>query len=146
MADQSADDYLRHAEHNEKYADFLIADVLPKRSNFSDWAMVVLFYAALHYTKAAILHRHSCVSDQHKGHVDERDVHHPGHEDYVRMFMPSGITALYTDLFQMGWDARYEDFFRQPDASFAEVKRQRENLRKIEAKCREFLAQPPVPP
>jgi hypothetical protein len=145
MSEQEVAEYLKHAEHNAKFVDFLISDVLPKRANFSDWAMVALFYAALHYTKAAILHKHRCIAEQHKGYPDEATGRYtPGHEDYVRWFMGPSTTALYTDLFQMAWDARYEDFYLLPDASLAEVKRQRANLAKIEQHSATMLAEPPA--
>src|SRR3989304_4632789 len=50
----SAPSHVDHAAHDERLLDILEHDLLPQHPEFLDWAIVVMFYAALHYTKAAL--------------------------------------------------------------------------------------------
>jgi len=113
---------------------YLVDTVLPSNGRFSDWALVVAFYAALHYTKGAILRDSGISVQQHKRYTDAHGTLREGHNDLVRYHIPS-IATRYRDLFDLGHQARYRGFFRLPDNSLAEVKRQQRALRDIKLAC-----------
>jgi hypothetical protein len=101
---------------------------------FADWALVVAFYAALHYTKAAILRDHNETSPTHVTRYDSRGVRYVGHNDLVREYLRA-INTAYRDLFDLGLEARYRDYFKIPGNAVAEVRRQRKGLSNIKMTC-----------
>lgn len=125
--------HLKHAVHNETFLRHLNDSVLAKRGEFADWALVVAFYAALHYTKSAILRDHGMSVARHRG-FDGDQGWQQGHTELVRDHL-SSISGLYKHLSDLGHDARYRGYFMQPGNATAEVKRQTEALKKIKTAC-----------
>lgn len=74
----TSEEHFDQALHNETFLRYLVDGVLTKRSEFADWALVVVFYAALHFTKGKILRDHRQVARTHRdtpqvsGHISER--------------------------------------------------------------------------
>lgn len=66
--------HLDHAAHNERLLDILENQILDRYPEFLDWAIIVTFYAALHYTKAVLIRDHSMVARTHRGPRDERAI------------------------------------------------------------------------
>lgn len=126
-------EHLDHARHNEKFLDHLIKVVLPSNPRFADWALVVVFYAALHYTKAAILRDHNEFAPHHVTHL-RGDVPYRGHNDLVREHIPA-IRTNYRELYELSQEARYRSFFKAPGDSVAEVRRTRQTLDDIKSAC-----------
>jgi hypothetical protein len=89
-------DYLDHARHNERFLDYLIKSVLPSNSRYADWALVVCFYTALHYTKAAILRDHGDDVAHHVSYYRTGGDYHIGHNDLVREHL-SAVKTAYRD-------------------------------------------------
>lgn len=127
-------DHLDQARHNEALLDHFLTTVLPNHPDFADWALVVTFYAALHYTKAAIIRDHGEFAPHHITRFDSGGVRHPGHNDLVREHMPV-LRSLYGDLFDLSQEARYRGYYRKPGDLVAEVKRQRVRLEDIKTAC-----------
>jgi hypothetical protein len=123
-----------HAEHNQALLDYFIQQVLPRDPVFADWALVVCFYAALHYTKAAILRDHGVMVPKHRSGPGRGGKWELGHNDLVRTHLPQ-ISAEYRDLFDIGVQARYEGFFKLGQNVLLEVVRQQAELAKIKAGC-----------
>ena len=129
---RTAAEHQAHAQHNEALLDFLIADVLGSRSNFSDWGFVIAFYAALHYTKAAMMQKNPAnYVQRHQGHY-ENGIWVAGHNDLVERVFPE-LHDDYMDLFDLGLQARYGGFYLMGGAMFPELKRKRETLERIKA-------------
>ncbi len=127
-------DHVDHARHNERFLDHLISQVLDENGQYGDWALVVTFCAALHYTKAAIVRDLRKSVTAHTSRMDAHGVVHEGHNDLVRTHLPV-INTLYRELFDLGHDARYRGYYRMPGNAVAEVKRQRRNLDDIKTAC-----------
>lgn len=83
--------HLRQATHNEKFFD----DFDLTHSEFTDWAVVVLFYSALHYVEAFFA--------QHKIHCNTHAQRDP--EINKRL---SGLYIEYSDLKNDAVEARYK--------------------------------------
>lgn len=127
------DEHLAHGRHNETFLRYLTDSVLTRRSEFADWALVVVFYAALHYTKAAILRDNGKFSKQHRSSTHDSG-YTVGHNDLVREYLPE-VVAEYMEMFDLGHDARYRSYFAEPTNGLAEVKRQVSSLRKVKEAC-----------
>ncbi|MFG1931321.1 hypothetical protein ACGFK1_11770 [Mycobacterium sp. NPDC048908] len=93
--------HLKRAEHHKKACDYLL-------NHFDDWAMVALFYSALHYV-------HSSLADEPDLAKDER---HPrkhtsfeptarGTTQMVNAMYPS-IAVPYGSLFELSHRTRYD--------------------------------------
>lgn len=133
-AQGSYQDHLDQAQHNEAFLDFLTANVLPSNSRFADWALVVTFYAALHYTKAAILRDHGRFAAKHKGHYDNKGEFHSGHNELVEDYLPQ-IKTRYRELFDLGQEARYRGFYKLAGDAMGVVRIQRRMLEDIKLAC-----------
>jgi hypothetical protein len=125
-------DHVEHARHNEAFLDRLTKD-LHRAPEWADWALVVTFYAALHYTKAAILRDHHLTVPRHTGHWVQ-GVWQSGHNDLVRQHLPR-IKVQYKELFDAGHDARYRAYFKTSPKAVLEVARQRILLDQIKTEC-----------
>src|SRR5437867_4128453 len=93
-------DYQGHAEHNEVFLNFFINQVLKKEPGFADWAITVCFYAALHYTKAAILRDHGVAVIRHRSGLGKGGVWEEGHNVLVRKHLRA-ISPEYRDMFDL---------------------------------------------
>lgn len=127
-------DHLDQARQNESFLDYLIDTVLPSHPRFADWALVVTFYAALHYTKAAILRDHGDFAPHHISRYDQRGDRHVGHNDLVREHLLV-VSIYYSDLFDLSQEARYRGYYKTPGDLVAEVRRQRKRLEDIKLAC-----------
>ena len=127
-------DHLQHARHNEAFLDHLIESVLESRSEFADWALVVCFYAALHYTKAALVRDLRMSATTHRSYEDAGGGDRKGHTDLVRIHLPA-LGAIYSEMFDLSQDARYRGFYKMPGHAVAEVKRQRRRLEDVKTAC-----------
>lgn len=128
-------DHFEYAQHHEAFLDYLMAKVLNNDPQFADWALVVAFYAALHYTKGAILRDHDVHVERHARYEDKNGVWHDGHNDLVRQHLGGGISAKYQQLFGGGHEARYRGFYRKPNEARLEVLRHKALLDEIKAVC-----------
>lgn len=98
MKDPDPQDHFDHAAHNERLLDVLENELLPRHPEFLDWAIVVTFYTALHYTKAALLRDHGLVSPRHRAYHDAQDELHPGHNDLVREHFEIDVRQAYKEI------------------------------------------------
>jgi hypothetical protein len=101
----------RQADHTEALLDLLMTQVIPNRPEFADWAMVVIFYAAVQRTHATLLRDHN---EDPRGH---RDHHDPktgqlirGQGSLVRDFLGANVSQAYQQLYQVSREARYRPF------------------------------------
>lgn len=94
--------HLERAKHNKKASDFLV-------DNYDDWALIALFYSALHYV-------HSSLADERTLPKDERHPRKhsaPAGDDYrgvnqlVRDVFPE-INLEYRSLFELSYRTRYD--------------------------------------
>jgi hypothetical protein len=136
MAHLSAEEYFQHGQHNEDFLKLLSTGVLRNQSQFTDWALVITFYAALHYTKSAILRDHGLFSDRHASYHEADGTRYTGHNDLVREYLRP-IHLVYRDLYDLSREARYRAFYKKPDSSMALLKRQADGLRLIKESCLE---------
>ena len=91
MRPPSPQTHFDHASHNERLVDILEHDLLPRNPEFLDWAIVVTFYAALHYTKAALIRDQGAFSPHHRGYRDGDGVFQEGHNDLVHRYFPIDV-------------------------------------------------------
>ena len=133
--DETPADHFEYARHHEAFLDYLSTRVLNNEPRFADWALVVAFYAALHYTKGAILRDTGVHVERHRRYPDQSGTWHDGHNELVRQAFGSAISAKYQQLFGNGHDARYRGFFRKPNEAKLEVARCRALLEEIKAVC-----------
>lgn len=134
-ASRKVQDHLDQAQHHERFLDYLQAHVLPQHSEFAGWAMVVIFYSAFHYTKAAILRDHGEEVFTHKSHHGSLGELREGHNDLVRRHLGGDIAVAYLELFDRGHEARYRPFHRSQLNPAAQVILQRELLRRVKEAC-----------
>jgi hypothetical protein len=127
-------DHADHGRHNEEFADLVIKTMLPKKPEYADWALVAIAYAALHYTKAAILRDTGLTSEKHVDYTDRANQFREGNETLVRQHLPT-IAAKYKMVFQGGHEARYRGFFKKGGTAALEVARQRILLDEIKQAC-----------
>ena len=93
--------HLERAKHHKKASDYLLQD-------FPDWAMVALFYSALHYV-------HSSLADEPSLPKDERnprkhsspEIGTRGTNQLVAAMYPS-ITIAYRSLMELSHRTRYD--------------------------------------
>jgi hypothetical protein len=93
--------HLKRAEHHKKASEFLL-------NNFDDWAIVALFYSAMHYV-------HSSLADEPNLPKDERnprkhsgvDVGSRGTNQLVRALYPE-INTQYRSLYEASRRTRYD--------------------------------------
>jgi hypothetical protein len=128
-------DHFEYARHHEEFLGYLSANVLNQHPEYADWALVVCFYAALHYTKGAILRDHNVSVERHTRYRDEHHRVHDGHNELVREHLGKEISAKYQQLFGNGHDARYRGFFRKPNEARLEVALCMGLLDEIKAAC-----------
>ncbi len=139
----SPSDHFEYGRHHEAFLDYLIAQVLNREPQFADWALVVAFYSALHYTKGAILRDHGVHTERHARYEDKNGVWHDGHNDLVRQFFGPAISAKYQQLFGAGHEARYRGFYRKPNEAKLEVARHKALLDEIKIVCDPDRLTPP---
>lgn len=128
-----------HAAHNERLLDILEQEFLPRHPEFLDWAIVVTFYAALHYTKGALLRDHGVYAVHHVGHSDPTTGRFvPGHTELVRQHFDRNVRAAYNELFHRSTEARYRPFYKKAATSVpahAQLALFRVQLETIKAAC-----------
>jgi HEPN domain-containing protein len=124
-----------HAAHNERLLDLMVQEVLPKAPEFADWAMIVMFYAALHYTKGAILRDHALYVPRHRSFRDALGEVDTGHNDLVREHMGEEVATAYTELFDASQQARYRSFFTKSTEALNEVTLLRVQLQIVREAC-----------
>lgn len=71
-----------------------------------EWAIVLYFYAALHYTKARLIAEHGVWSSRHAQHQDSSTVY-MGHNDLVREYLGRQVFKPYKQLYDLGREVRY---------------------------------------
>jgi hypothetical protein len=129
-ARRTADQYDAQGRHNEDFYDYLCAEVLGPRSHFSDWGFVVVFYAALHYTKAHLMREHGEWAPTHKGKYGKDGLWVEGHNDLVeRRLKPAYLD--YKELFDASIQARYVGMYEEGGVMFPELKRKKDTLQRI---------------
>jgi hypothetical protein len=126
-----------HAAHNERLLDVLEGDLLPRHPEFLDWAIVVTFYAALHYTKAALIRDHHAFAPHHRGYRDEHGVLHDGNNDLVHQHFELDVRTAYKELFDRAQEARYRPLYRKRDSlgTTQQLALYRVHLETIKAAC-----------
>lgn len=93
--------HLKRAEHHKAASDYML-------SQFDDWAVVALFYSAMHYV-------HSCLADEQALCKDERnprkhsgvDVGSRGTNQLVKALYPQ-IHSQYRSLYEASRRTRYD--------------------------------------
>ena len=133
----SAPSHVDHAAHDERLLDILEHDLLPQHPEFLDWAIVVIFYAALHYTKAALIRDHEVFAPHHGGHHERDGRFVEGHNDLVHRLFPDDVRIAYDELFHRSIEARYGPFYRKKDplGSLRQLALYRVQLETIKAAC-----------
>lgn len=132
MSRLTADECEAHARHNEDFLDHLIGNVLGGLSKFTDWGFVVVFYSALHYTKAHIVRKHGEWAESHGGHYGADGAWVEGHNELVGRRLPM-IKFEYEDLFDLSIQARYGVMHSEGGSLFPELKRKRVYLNSIKS-------------
>jgi hypothetical protein len=113
MAPPDPQVYFNHAAHNERLLDVFETEVLPRFPEFFDWAIVVIFYAALHYVQGALLRDHGVVARAHRSYSDEVGAKAPGLNELVRQHLERDVRDAYLELFDRAQEARYRSFFKK---------------------------------
>jgi hypothetical protein len=137
MALPNPQTHFDHAAHNESLLDILQDDLLPRNPEFLDWAIVVTFYAALHYTKAALLRDYQVFAPHHRGYRDANGALQVGHNDLVHQFFPADVRTSYKELFDRAQEARYRPFYKKQDSlgSKQQLALYRVHLETVKAAC-----------
>lgn len=102
--DKRARRHFETAKHNEDWVALLERDVLPLDPSFLDWAIVGLFYSALHYASGAIMRDHGEAATGHKELLE-----------LIRQHLPHEV-ASYKNLFDHSYQARYFHFWKRPQS------------------------------
>jgi len=134
-ASRKIQDHLDQARHHERFLDYLQAHVLPQHPEFAGWAMVVMFYSAFHYTKAAILRDPNEEVFTHKSRHGPLGELHEGHNDLVRRHLGGDTAVAYLELFDRGHEARYRPFHRRQLDAGTQVALQRDLLLRVKEAC-----------
>lgn len=113
MAPPDPQVHFDHAAHNERLLEVLETEVLPRFPEFFDWAIVVVFYAALHYVQGALLRDHQEVARAHRSYADEFGQKAVGLNELVRRYFDRDVRDAYLELFDRGQEARYRWFYRK---------------------------------
>lgn len=104
-----------HLKKAESINRFLVAIDLNKDS--VDWAIVAAFYAALHYGAAYL-------TTKNKFKVDN----HPQMLKLVDIYLPK-VSKDYSDLFQAGWLARYNVYYKPSLPAFLDLRKKLLNIK-----------------
>ena len=80
---------------------------------FFDWAIVVVFYAALHYVQGALVRDHQEVARAHRSYSNEVGQKATGLNELVRKYFDRDVRDAYLELFDRGQEARYRWFYRK---------------------------------
>ena len=126
-----------HAEHNEHLLAIFEGYLLPQHPEFLDWGIVVTFYAALHYTKFALLRDHGLYAPHHRGHTDGSGAWIAGHNDLVRDNFDANVRGSYKELFDRAQESRYRPFYRKTQSMSAvqQLALYRVHLETVKAAC-----------
>jgi hypothetical protein len=111
--DKRVSSHFDQAAHNEKLVDHFVNDILPRNPEFADWTITVMFYAAVHYTKGALLRDHGLLAYTHRSHRDEHGAVHEGHNELVRQYLGVDVSIAYRELFDRSQEARYRPYRRK---------------------------------
>lgn len=105
---------LEQAEHNEEVARFLLSN-----ENFSDWIIIIQFYAAMHYVHHLILpYKHKlitgedCVFDSIESLFENKRRDNEGRHGFLNRFVRDNyreIGVKYQRLHEMSVAARYKN-------------------------------------
>lgn len=117
-----------HWEKGERCEE--LGERIAQRGAAREWALVLFFYAALHYTKAKIIAEAGAWADTHRGREGV-----PGHNDLVREFLPSQIVPHYMHLYNLSNEVRYR-FVHDEGNVRATIDEARDRLGMIRAACR----------
>jgi len=105
-------EHLAQATHNEAVLDAIVKDVVPGYVRAFDWALVVMFYAAMHYASACLLRDTGECPDQHTSHYDRAtNTRVLGLTDCVSRTYGPAVAPSYNVLFNRAWDARYRSLY-----------------------------------
>lgn len=113
MAPPDPQVHFDHAAHNERLLEVLEEEVLPRFPEFFDWAIVVVFYAALHYVQGALLRDYQEVARAHRSYANEIGHKATGLNELVRRYFDRDVRDAYLELFDRGQEARYRWFYRK---------------------------------
>lgn len=131
--------HYEHAQHNEQLLDYLTKHVIPQRPDFFDWAIVIMQYAAFHYTKAKILRDHSKSAVIHRSRRTESgDIDEQGHNELVSDCLGEDVGVAYRELYFRGQEARYRPFYTKasdPKRALQELALQRAHLDTVRDAC-----------
>lgn len=113
--------HVNKAERNEQF--YSSQNLV--NSPFNEWAVVVLFYVAVHYVDAVLDRYLSC----HPGNHQERNI------ELAKSFQISPIASMYLNLYDRSRDARY-NIIKFPDDYLQKLQRVcfeliRKHLRKL---------------
>ena len=102
--------HLATARHHEELAEVLILDVIPSRPQMFDWALIAIFYAAMHYAAAALIRDTGSAPEQHASSY-KGGVRVQGMADAVSENYGTGVAPAYHNLSNLGWEARYRALY-----------------------------------
>jgi len=109
----SAADYFAQAAHNEQVLDALLKMLVPQQPGYADWALVVAFYAGLHYAGGALLKDHNERPVRHATHRDPATGGLiRGRADLVSFHYGKDAAVAYHALYDLGTQARYQPLYR----------------------------------
>jgi len=127
------------ARHNEAVLDYLMKHVIPERPDFADWVLIVMHYAAFHYTKAKILRDFDADVKIHRSRRGEAgEVEETGHNELVSDCLGEDVGVAYRELYFRGQEVRYRPFFKMwsdPAKALQELRLQKLHLDTIRAAC-----------
>jgi hypothetical protein len=104
-------EHLDKARHDEALLDVLITDVVPNHHATFDWALVIMFYAALHYASAALLRDTGSCPEQHGTQRRKGGELIQGMADAVSENYGTTVAPAYHALYNQGYDARYRGLY-----------------------------------
>jgi hypothetical protein len=105
-------DHIAQGKHNEMLLDMLIEHVLPLYPQAFDWALIVMFYAALHYASACLLRDTGECPEQHTSFYDKQtQTRVLGMADSVSRTYGTAVAPSYFVLYDRGWEARYRGLY-----------------------------------
>jgi HEPN domain len=133
------EDHYAHARHNEALISILIEEVIPRHPEFYDWTLVVMEYAAFHYTKAKLLGLGAQDVKLHRSHRDVTGaIDEVGHNDLVSDHLGEDAAVAYRELYFRGQEVRYRRFytkFTDPKQALQALALQRVHLDTIRQVC-----------
>lgn len=134
--------HLDHARHNERFLDLLLAEILPRHREYADWALVVMFYTAVHFVNAVLLAEQGVAPTRHLTPPGVTSGPQMGRNELVTLHFDPDTATAYKELYDLSRQTRYRAVFRLPGDALAFVQLHRVHLERVKSACLERLGLP----